>query len=131
LEYEVEIYQSDDGHRPFIDWLESLSENGPMSKNAFPKFRDYHLEKLADPTDAKAYLEMALEELHREGDREGFLLALRDVAEAQGGLKTLMDRTDLKPTGLYKALSENGNPTLATLDKILGGLGFRLSIETA
>jgi probable addiction module antidote protein len=89
------------------------------------------LAKLADPTDAKAYLEMALEELHREGDREGFLLALRDVAEAQGGLKTLMDRTDLKPTGLYKALSESGNPTLATLDKILGGLGFRLSIETA
>ena len=101
-----------------------------MSKKSFPKFRDYHLEKLTDPEEAKAYLQVAIDELHTSGDREGFLLALRDVAEAQGGLKELMNNTDLKPTGLYKALSAEGNPTLATLDRILGGLGFRLSIET-
>ena len=29
------------------------------------------MEKLRDPAEAKAYLELALEDLHSEGDREG------------------------------------------------------------
>ena len=95
----------------------------------FKKFRNYHLDKLRDPAEAKAYLELALEDLHRDGDRAEFLLALRDVAEAQGGMRDLLEKTELKPAGLYKALSEKGNPTLGTLDRILGGLGLRLSIE--
>jgi len=101
-----------------------------MSKH-YKKFREYHMEKLSDPLEAKAYLEVALEDLHKEGDREGFLLALRDVAEAQGGIPHLIEKTKQKPTGVYKALSEKGNPTLSTLDRILGGLGLRLSIEPA
>lgn len=100
-------------------------------KKHYKKFRDYHLEKLRDPLEAKAYLEMALEDLHKDGDREGFLLALRDVTEAQGGVSRLLEKTKMKPTGVYKALSERGNPTLSTLDQILGGLGLRLSIEPA
>lgn len=99
-----------------------------MAKN-FKKFRDYHMEKLRDPDEAKAYLELALEDLHKEGDREGFLLALRDVAEAQGGVAHLVEKTDLKRASVFKALSEKGNPTLSTLDRVLGGLGLRLSIE--
>ena len=95
----------------------------------FKKFREYHLQKLRDPEEAKAYLELALEDLHRDGDRAEFLLALRDVAEAQGGVGHLLEKTDLKPAGVYKALSDKGNPTLGTLDRILGGLGLRLSIE--
>ncbi|MDB4265111.1 transcriptional regulator [bacterium] len=99
-----------------------------MAKH-YKKFREYHMGKLSDPAEAKAYLEMALEDLHKEGDREGFLLALRDVTEAQGGVTQLLEQTKLKPAGVYKALSEDGNPTLSTLDRILGGLGLRLSIE--
>jgi len=97
----------------------------------YKKFRDYHMEKLSDPVEAKAYLELSLEDLHQEGDREGFLLALRDVTEAQGGVSHLLEKTELKSAGVYKALSEQGNPTLSTLDQILGGLGLRLSIEAA
>lgn len=95
----------------------------------FKKFRDYHMEKLRDPAEAKAYLELALEDLHNEGDREAFLLALRDVTEAQGGVDHLVSKTDLKRASVFKALSEKGNPTLNTLDRVLGGLGLRLSIE--
>ena len=97
----------------------------------YKKLRDYHMEKLRDPAEAKAYLEVALEDLHREGDQEGFLLALRDVTEALGGVSELLERTRLKPSGVYKALSEKGNPRLSTLDSILSGLGLRLSIEPA
>ena len=96
----------------------------------YKKFREYHLEKLKDPKEAKAYLELALEDLHQTGDRSEFLLALRDVTEAQGGMGQLLEKTPLKAAGVYKALSEKGNPTLGTLDRILGGLGMRLSIES-
>lgn len=99
-----------------------------MAKH-FKKFREYHMEKLKDPAEAKAYLELALEDLHSDGDREGFLLALRDVTEAQGGVDHLITKTGLKRSSTFKALSENGNPTLSTLDRVLGGLGLRLSIE--
>lgn len=95
----------------------------------YKKFRDYHIEKLKDPIEAKAYLELALEDLHKDGNREEFLLALRDVTEAQGGINNLLEKTDLKSPSVYKALSEKGNPTLSTLDRILGGLGLRLSVE--
>jgi len=53
------------------------------------------------------------------------------VTEAQGGVSHLLDKTELKSAGVYKALFEQGNPTLSALDQILGGLGLRLSIEAA
>jgi probable addiction module antidote protein len=91
-------------------------------------FKDYHLDKLRDPEDARAYLELALEEYAAEGDIEEFLVALRDVAEAQGGIGELARHTTLNRQNLYKALSATGNPRLKTIDTILHTLGFRLAV---
>lgn len=93
------------------------------------KFREYHVEKLKNPKAAKVYLEVALEEFEKDHDKETFLKALRDVAEAQGGLSHLAERTRLNRQNLYKALSIKGNPKLDTIGTILHGLGFRLSVE--
>jgi len=84
---------------------------------------------LSDPEEARAYLDVAIEEYEEDGDLEAFLLALRNVADAQGGLGELAKRTGLNREHLYRALSEEGNPQLGTVDKILHGLGFRLSVE--
>ena len=92
-------------------------------------FRDYHIEKLRDPEEAGVYLDVALEEYEQDGDTEAFLLALKDVAEAQGGIGKLAERTKLNRQNLYKALSAKGNPRLQTVETILHGLGFRLSVE--
>ena len=56
------------------------------------------------------------------------MLALRNVVEAQGGVSHLADKTKLNRQNLYKVLSSNGNPRLATLGKVIHALGFRLSI---
>ncbi|MCZ6676547.1 MAG: putative addiction module antidote protein [Candidatus Poribacteria bacterium] len=93
------------------------------------KFIDYHIEQLRDPEDAKIYLSVALEEYEENGDIEAFLLAVRDVAEAQGGMSKLAERISLTREGIYKALSEQGNPQLDTMGEILYGLGFKFSIE--
>ena len=95
----------------------------------YRNFKDYHIEELHNPEDAKIYLSVALEDYQKNGDIEAFLLAVRDVAEAQGGMSKLAERVSLTREGLYKALSESGNPQLNTMGKILHGLGFKFSIE--
>lgn len=92
-------------------------------------FETHHQEYLSDPERAKTYLEVALEEYEHDGNSEAFLLALRDVAEAQGGLGKLSHRASLNRGHIYQSLSNKGNPRLDTLVKILHSLGFRLSIK--
>ena len=90
-------------------------------------YRESLLEALKDPVEAAAYLDAALE----EGDREGFLLALRQVADARlGGISKLSDETGLNRESLYRTLSDKGNPELSSLDKLLHALGLRLSVDT-
>ena len=95
----------------------------------YRKFKDYHIEKLRDPEDAKIYLTVALEDYEKNEDIDTFLLAVRDVAEAQGGITKLAERLSLTDDGLNKVLSENGNPQLNTIRIILHELGFKFSIE--
>ena len=82
------------------------------------------IEGLKDPREAEEYLNAALE----EDDPELFLLALRHVAEAQGGVAQLADKTKLNRESLYRMLSERGNPEFRNLDAVLHGLGFRLAV---
>jgi probable addiction module antidote protein len=95
----------------------------------YTEFEDWHLEKLSDPEDAKVYLQIALEEYEQDNDTGAFLLAIRDVVQAQGGIRKLAESTSLNRQSLYKALSDKGNPRLDTLGAVLHALGYRLSIE--
>lgn len=58
-----------------------------------------------------------------------FLLALGDVARAYGGMGNLAKKTGLNREAIYRVLSKNGNPTLSSLESLLGALGFKLKIE--
>ena len=49
-------------------------------------FEKHHLEFLSDPERAQAYLEVALEEYSTDQNTSVLLLALKDIAAAQGGL---------------------------------------------
>jgi len=80
--------------------------------------------RLRDPEYAAAYLSAVL----AEKDPEAFLIALKDVVDAAGGVGELAGRVKIKRPSLYKVLSSNGNPTLETLQQILKSLGLRVSI---
>ena len=58
----------------------------------YRNFKDYHIEQLRDLEDAKIYLSVALEDYEKNGDIEAFLLSVRDVAKAQGGMSKLAER---------------------------------------
>ena len=90
--------------------------------------RDYEvglIKGLQDPEEAAAYLDAALE----DGDRAVFLLAIRNVIEALGGMTTIARQTGLNRENLYRVLSEQGNPELNSLEKLLKALGLRLAVE--
>jgi probable addiction module antidote protein len=95
-------------------------ENVPAAVPA----KDYLLNRLQDPATAAAYLNAAVE----EDDPGAFLQALRNVTEARGGVARVADLTGLNRQQLYRTLSENGNPELRSLSKILGVSGLRFAV---
>ena len=89
-------------------------------------YDDYLTASLTDPTEAAAYLD-AIMELE---DAPALLLALRQVAKAHG-MAEIARRAEVGDKTLFKALSENGNPTLDTVNKVLHAMGLRLSVTPA
>jgi probable addiction module antidote protein len=87
-------------------------------------YNEHLLKRLEDPRYAAEYLAQVL----AEKDSAAFLIALKDVVEAGGGMGSLAARVGLKRPSLYKILSKKGNPTLETLQEILKPLGLRVSI---
>lgn len=90
--------------------------------------RDYTIglrKRLTDPRYAAEYLNAALEE-----SDDTFLLALRDVAESRQ-MSKVARTASLNREGLYRMLSEAGNPRLSSLVSVLAALGVRLTIAPA
>lgn len=66
-----------------------------------------------------------LEEAFADGDPAFIAAALGDAARARGMAK-VASQTGLSRESLYRALSEEGNPELATVLKVMDALGLRL-----
>lgn len=89
-------------------------------------YQEYLIETLADPVEAAGYLNAAIE----DSDKEIFLLALRNVAEARlGGISKLAEATGLNRESLYRMLSGKGNPELRSLDRLLHALGLKIAVD--
>ena len=84
--------------------------------------------------DAAEYLDteklqtLYLDEVAKENDPSAFLKAIETVARAKGMTKTAK-AAGISREGLYKALSSNGNPSFATVCKILNAIGYILSLH--
>lgn len=74
-------------------------------------YRESLLASLKDPDEAAHYLNACLE----DDDARVFLLALRDVADAHGGIRSLSRDARLNRESLYRMLSKSGNPSLDSL----------------
>ena len=80
-------------------------------------------EHLRTSEEMAAYLEACLDEA--DGDAAFVAKALGDIARAKGMAQVARD-AGLSRESLYKALSPQGNPELATVLKVLKALGLRL-----
>lgn len=105
--------------------------NSHKVKKLTGSYEEWLIESLRDKQEAAVYLQVAFEEFQKDGDIEALLLALRYVAEAQGGLGRLARKTHLNRESLYKTLSKKGNPKLETVGLLLKALGFQFSVKCA
>jgi probable addiction module antidote protein len=85
-------------------------------------------EQLRTPEEMAAYLDAWFEEA--PDDAAGIARALGDIARARGMAQVARD-AGLSRESLYKALSENGNPSFATVLKVARALGVRLNARVA
>lgn len=85
-------------------------------------------EQLRTPQELAAYLDAWLAEA--PDDAPGIARALGDMARAKGITQVARD-TGLSREGLQNALSENGNPSLATCLKVIHALGVRLHAQAS
>jgi len=59
--------------------------------------------------------------------REAFLVALRDVAEANK-MARVAEEANVNRESLYRTLSKEGNPTLTTLSAVLDAMGLQIAV---
>jgi probable addiction module antidote protein len=91
------------------------------------KLHDYDVSShLRTPEEMAAYLEASIAECG--GDAAFVAKALGDIARAKG-MAALARETGLGRESLYKALSAEGNPQLATVLKVAKALGLKLTVQ--
>ena len=84
-------------------------------------------EHIRTAEDVRLYLEAAFEE--DLGDGRLIRAALSDIARA-GNMSQLAREIGMTRAGLYKALSEDGNPSFTTISKVIRALGMRLRVAS-
>ncbi|WEK49688.1 MAG: putative addiction module antidote protein [Candidatus Kaistia colombiensis] len=85
---------------------------------------------LFDPTrylDSEEAIQEFLIAMFEDGSPAEIAAAIGTVAKARG-MTQLAKETGLSRPALYKALSEDGNPGLDTIMKVLAALGVRLTV---
>ena len=93
-------------------------------KNAHKQAAPYDAaEFLETDEDIVAYLKTALD----DGDPALVPAALGDIARTRG-MTQLARETGVTRDGLYKALSPTGNPSFATVQKVVKALGYKLGV---
>jgi probable addiction module antidote protein len=84
------------------------------------------LKHLRDPMYAVDYLTQVLQ----HETQEAFMIALKNVIDArEESLADLASEAGMTRQGLYKMLSEGGNPRLSTLSQVLKSLGMTIKIS--
>jgi probable addiction module antidote protein len=95
-------------------------------KRVLRNYQDKLLQDLQDHELASAYLNVAL----TDEDPRIFLLALKNVLEAQGGdMSGLAKKSKLNRENLYRILSNKGNPKLNSIVAVLNALGLHLAVQ--
>lgn len=99
-----------------------------MTMKQARSYRETLLARLSNLDEAAAYLQAAYEDYKTDGEIGVFLLAMRDVIDARGGMTETAGAMGVSRNSLYKSISENGNPYLETAFKTLDALGLEFLV---
>ena len=79
--------------------------------------------------DDPAYAVELLNSILADGDQAELFIALRQMAKAFGGVRSMAQEAGLNPSQLYRMLSAEGNPEFRSLSTILRVMGLRLAVQ--
>ena len=95
-------------------------------KKIYKNYEELLSEELKDQKLALAYLNNAL----AEDDPKVFLIALKDVLEAQkSNFSNIAKEAHVTRQNLYRMLSDKGNPRWNNLSSLFGALGFQVQLS--
>jgi probable addiction module antidote protein len=60
-----------------------------------------------------------------------FAPAMRQIAEARGGIASVAKSAGIQRESLHRALSSRGDPRLSTLFAVAKAVGLKLTVEAA
>lgn len=95
----------------------------------YRKYQEYLIESLKDPEEAAAYLKASLDEALETNEFSIFQLALRNVVEAQGGIKDVSSKMDVGRESFYKSLSLKAKPRFSTIMHALKNCGVEMDFR--
>jgi probable addiction module antidote protein len=82
-------------------------------------FRDH-------PKEIDDYINLIFEAYAEDGNTGALLSSLRVLSRVKGVSK-IAEESGLSRKGVQKALSENGNPALSSINAIMHAMGYRLT----
>src|SRR5437870_5458778 len=78
-----------------------------------------------NPEEAFLYLRSCME----DNDPQLFLLAIRQVSKALGGIAKIAEHTGLNREHLYRTFSKAGNPTWSSVNAVVNSLGMQFTLK--
>jgi len=93
--------------------------------NRSQPYTDSLYKELQDPKEAALYLNECL----KDDDPGVFLVACRDVIEANGGMKWIAEEIERSRSSLYKSFSPSGNPGINTLVDAMYLMGLEFEVK--
>jgi len=100
-----------------------------MAKRAYRKFREYEEDYFRKhPEEIDDYLEEIFDEFAEDENTSALLSSLRVICRVKG-ISEISRETGISRNGIQKALSEEGNPRLESINAIMHAIGYRLKPE--
>ena len=94
-------------------------------KKIYKNYEELLHDRLKDPKLAMAYLNEALQ----DEDQNVFLVALKDVLDAQGqDISALAKKAHITRQNLYRMLSKKGNPRWDNITSLIGAMGLQVQL---
>lgn len=134
---EVVAFRAQDGRVPFEEWLDDLNDKKAVARIPARlarvqkercvrtvSYKKILRKRLYDPEQAAEYLTACYED-----GPEVFLVGLRDVVEAPGGVARAAELSQLNRESLYRFFSRNGNPRLSSFNAVLSSLGLKVTFQ--
>lgn len=91
--------------------------------------QDDLLKRLSDPNYASQYLKVALDETLKDGNKEAFFLALKNIMDAKQKFKTLPKTTEKSQKKIEQLLCKKEQLTIENLLFILQSVGISIDFK--